>query len=140
MRKITSIVVHHSASPEYTSRETIERWHKDRGFSQIGYHYYICRVPHYGPHTTIGRPVEIMGAHAKGSNDGSIGICLAGDYTKGEPAEDMWKHLLTICRLMMQRYDLTVDDIYGHGQVGSTATACPGYSVEKLREDLRPTQ
>ena len=139
MRDITSIVVHHSASPETTSRETIERWHKDRGFSQIGYHFYIYRTTHKGPRITGGRPVEIMGAHAKGFNDGSIGICLAGDYTKSEPAADMWDHLLTICRLMMQRYNLTVDDIYGHGQVGSTATACPGYSVEKLRADLAPT-
>ena len=138
MRMITKIIVHHSASPEDTSREAVEQWHRGRGFSQIGYHYYIHRSSGGDPRIATGRPIEMMGAHAKGANRGSIGICLAGDYTRGKPTEDMWERLLTICRLMMQRYDLTVDDIYGHGQVGSTATSCPGYSVDKLRADLRP--
>ena len=41
MRQINKIVVHHSASKQSTTRDQIDRWHKDRGWSGVGYHYVI---------------------------------------------------------------------------------------------------
>ena len=45
MRKINEIIIHCSASAEgkdFTVQD-ITRWHKQRGFKTIGYHYVIYR-------------------------------------------------------------------------------------------------
>jgi N-acetyl-anhydromuramyl-L-alanine amidase AmpD len=60
----------------------IDQWHKERGWSSIGYHYVIRR----DGTVEVGRPLQQPGAHVKGHNDYSIGICLIGgvlsfDYT-----------------------------------------------------------
>lgn len=79
MRKITEIIVHCSATPEgrpFTVSD-IDQWHRSRGFAQIGYHYvvYLDGTIHQG------RPVEIAGAHCKGHNANSIGVCYIGGCT-----------------------------------------------------------
>ena len=38
--KISHIIIHHSASSWGTSH-TIDKWHRERGFSMIGYHFVI---------------------------------------------------------------------------------------------------
>ena len=85
MRKITQIIIHCSATPEgkdYTVAD-IDRWHKARGFKMIGYHYVIYRDGSI--HT--GRPLEMVGAHCKGHNAHSIGICYIGGARPQGPPE-----------------------------------------------------
>ena len=64
MRKINKAIVHCTATPEgrHTTVEDVRRWHLDRGWSDIGYHYliYLDGTVHEG------RPIEIQGAHTKG--------------------------------------------------------------------------
>ena len=45
MRKITEIIIHCSATTEGKdfSVEDIDRWHRQRGFNGIGYHFVIYR-------------------------------------------------------------------------------------------------
>lgn len=77
MRKINQLIIHCSATrPDWYEGQTgkaqvaeIDRWHKDRGFDQIGYHYYITRTGEIAD----GRPIEIAGAHAKGNNSHRLG-------------------------------------------------------------------
>ena len=90
MRKITLIVVHCSAvRPDQTSSaKDIEKWHKDRGFNGIGYHYVVRRNGEIEP----GRPESVIGAHChvKGQNHNkhSIGVCYEGGYdARGQPAD-----------------------------------------------------
>lgn len=76
MREINEIIVHCSATPEgrdYTVAD-IDRWHKQKGWNGIGYHYVIYRDG--GIH--IGRPVAQIGAHCIGHNAQSIGVCYIG--------------------------------------------------------------
>ncbi len=68
------IVVHHSASPDWTTVEGINRWHKERGWHGIGYHYVI----YTDGSVHEGRSTDKVGAHAKGRNSTHIGICLVG--------------------------------------------------------------
>lgn len=77
MRKIKFIVIHCSASKNGDARitaEVIDRWHRERGFAKIGYHYVI----EVDGELVIGRPEEEIGAHVAGSNANSIGVCMVG--------------------------------------------------------------
>ena len=76
MRKINYIVVHCSATREgrTLTPEALEAEHRRRGFRTTGYHYYIRR----NGTTVLTRPPELVGAHMKGYNKHSIGICYEG--------------------------------------------------------------
>src|SRR5471030_3257168 len=70
------LVVHCSATPatmDIGVRE-ITQWHIRRGFDTVGYHYVIRR----NGELETGRRESAVGAHVKGHNANSIGICLAG--------------------------------------------------------------
>lgn len=55
---------------DYTVAD-IDRWHRQRGFKMVGYHYvtYLDRTIEQG------RPIEMIGTHRSGHNAHSIGIC-----------------------------------------------------------------
>ena len=76
MRNINKIIVHCSASPEGKnfSVSEIRRWHLQRGFADIGYHFVI----YLDGSVHVGRPLHKSGAHCKGQNKNSIGICYVG--------------------------------------------------------------
>ena len=87
MRTINEIIVHCTATPEgkdYTV-DDITRWHKERGFKTIGYHYVVYR----DGSVHEGRPLAEVGAHCKGHNAHSIGVCYVGGLTAdGRKAKD----------------------------------------------------
>jgi len=70
-------VIHCSDSPHGRgdNAATIHKWHKERGFDGIGYHYVILE----DGEVENGRPHYWEGAHTKGHND-TIGICLIGEH------------------------------------------------------------
>ena len=76
MRPIDSIIIHCSATPEgkHFTAADIRRWHKAQGWSDIGYHYVIL----LDGTVQEGRPISQPGAHCKGMNARSIGICYIG--------------------------------------------------------------
>lgn len=85
-RKSTDfLVVHCSATPPSADVgvKEITQWHKARDFETIGYHYVIRR----NGNLEIGRPMEVIGAHVKGYNHNSIGICMVGGVKQGEVDE-----------------------------------------------------
>lgn len=86
MRKIKEIIIHCSATKEgrdYTIAD-IDRWHRDRGFFCIGYHFVIYR----DGSIHVGRSVEEVGAHCRGHNLVSIGICYIGGLSKNGKPKD----------------------------------------------------
>ena len=80
MRRLDEIIIHCSATPEGKdfTVEDIRKWHKQRGFNDIGYHYVIYR----NGSIHAGRPVAQAGAHCRGHNANSIGICYIGGLAK----------------------------------------------------------
>ena len=80
MREINTFIIH--CSDTYPDMdigvEEIRRWHKERGWSDIGYHYVIRR----NGKIEEGRNDGIVGAHAKGMNENSLGICMVGGKSK----------------------------------------------------------
>lgn len=76
MRIITLAIIHCSATPQGVrlSFDDCRREHIRRGFSDIGYHFYITR----NGEIHRGRPLEKIGAHCQNHNRHSIGICYEG--------------------------------------------------------------
>lgn len=76
MRKVNKIVIHCTATKEgqNVGIGTIKKWHLNRGFSDIGYHYLIG----IDGIITAGRPVSRIGAHVRNGNSDSIGIAYTG--------------------------------------------------------------
>ncbi|MCL6270269.1 N-acetylmuramoyl-L-alanine amidase [Sansalvadorimonas sp. 2012CJ34-2] len=82
-----TIVVHCSATKpdQSVTFDTIKRWHlMERAFMDIGYHWVIER----DGSVKQGRPIDDWGAHVKGHNHESVGICLVGGTDQDGNAED----------------------------------------------------
>ena len=130
MRAIRKIVVHHSAS-HAVSKEQIEEWHIERGFSEIGYHYVIQA----GGLVRLGRKLDRIGAHCKGHNSDSVGVCVVGSFEDGAPVPgSQWVALVSIVSDLMVQFGLSVKDVYGHKELGQTL--CPGFNPQLLRDEL----
>lgn len=77
MRTINTIVFHCSASdnPKHDNIETIRQWHKARGWSDVGYHFFIKKDG-----TIVkGRELSAVGAHVSGHNATTVGVCFSGE-------------------------------------------------------------
>ena len=103
MRFINLIVIHCSATRcdrSYTEHD-LTTDHLRRGFSGAGYHFYIRKN---GDIKTL-RPLERPGAHARGYNAHSVGICYEGGLNeRGRPADtrtDFQKHSLRALVLLL---------------------------------------
>lgn len=86
MRDINLIVIHCTATKEGIDYnvDQVRKWHLDRDFYDIGYHFLI----HLDGTIERGRPWDKPGAHAKGFNNNSIGVCYVGGLDKsGEPKD-----------------------------------------------------
>ena len=86
MRKISLIVIHCSATREDKELTAfdLDTMHRRRGFNGTGYHYYIRK----DGTTLLTRPIERIGAHVRGFNAESIGICYEGGLDcRGRPAD-----------------------------------------------------
>lgn len=113
----TELILHHAEASK-ASVEDINQWHLERGWTGIGYHYYIRKDG------TIwrGRPEWALGAHAVGHNDKSIGICCEGAYmTETMPAAQLSALKDLICDIMSRYGNLK---LLRHKDVNETD--CPG--------------
>ena len=105
MRTIDKIILHCAATKEGRDikTETIKSWHvKGNGWSDIGYHYVI----ELDGTVKKGRPMHRSGAHTKGHNTGSIGVCYVGgiDIAKKPKLQQKWKVVVVPTVLILQ-YD-----------------------------------
>lgn len=125
MRQINKIVLHHSASPmETTTFEDIKRWHIERGFKDIGYHWVIDK----NGELWKGRPESKIGAHCKGHNRDSIGVCLIGNFEIEEPTEDQIHTLRYLLDFLDDKYYPL--DMYNHWHLSNTK--CPGKNLKEI--------
>ena len=128
-RQIEKLIVHCSATPEGrdVKVETIKKWHtEERGFSDIGYHWVI----ELDGSIRKGRPESRSGAHAKGHNKESIGICYIGgcdsDMKPKDTRTDAQKETLRCLLIdLLGRYPEA--EIIGHRDVSSKI--CPSFDA-----------
>ena len=131
MRKINYIVVHCSATREgcTLTSEALEAEHRRRGFRTTGYHYYIRRDG-----TVLGtRSLELPGAHCRGHNKYSIGICYEGGLDadccpKDTRTLEQRGSLLALLRELRRQFPKAL--IVGHHDL-NPAKACPCFDAER---------
>jgi N-acetylmuramoyl-L-alanine amidase len=121
--KVDYLVVHCSYTPDdrgVTAAE-IHQWHKDRGWSGIGYHRIINR----DGSVEDGRPEYWTGAHVRGYNKKSLGVCLIGrnDFTP-----DQYSTLIWVLKAWIIRYPDA--EIVGHCDLDPKKT-CPNFDVKE---------
>ena len=130
MRQIKEIIIHCSATREGQAIpvETIKKWHVEgRGWSDIGYHFYIDI--NGGIHK--GRDISRAGAHCKGHNRYSIGICYCGGVEQdGKTPKDtrtqkQKEGLLAVIRTMKAMYPEA--KVYSHNEFANKA--CPSFNA-----------
>ena len=133
----TMIILHCSATREGQDikAKTIKQWHKDRGFDDIGYHYVIDLDG------TIekGRAEELVGAHCKGHNATSIGICYVGGCDKNMKPKDtrtpeQKRSMLSLVRKLVNKYKIPVTQIWAHHDFDKHK-ACPSFEISEFRKD-----
>ena len=136
MRAINKIIIHCTATKEGlpVTVATVTAWHKQRGFTTIGYHYLI------GLNGEIwkGRPEEQVGAHAEGQNANSIGVCYVGGLDAGMKPKDTrtpaQKAALVVLLIeLIQKYPTAT--IHGHNEFANKA--CPCFDVKNEYKNLR---
>lgn len=128
--KTDLIVVHSSATTSSMDIgvNEITRWHLDRGFTTIGYHVVIRR----SGSIEYGRPLDVQGAHAKGFNHRSIGVCLVGGVNSNREAEsnftdEQFSSLERVLTALQGLFPHTT--VVGHRDLPVSSTKCPSFPV-----------
>lgn len=116
----------------------IDAMHARRGFRAV----YRGQVYHIGYHYVVlqdgtvqrGRPEGCVGAHARHLNDRSLGVCLVGNFSSADnpagrqgpvrPPDAQIASLTALCAYLVRKYDIPLEQIRRHRDVGRTA--CPG--------------
>lgn len=153
----------HTAAADISNVDAaeIDRWHRKRGWSGIGYHYVIIDDRHDtlpDGHVEAGRPETKDGAHVLGVNSISLGVCCVGHGDKGGFTPKQKKSLTDLLAALARKYNVPVTRILGHREVNDlvdaglvaeayrTTKSCPGKKVDTneirslVAEELRPRE
>ena len=123
INSIKYLVVHCSDTPDDKALTAIDihKMHLNFGWDGIGYHKVICR----SGKIQNGRPEYWIGAHVKGKNDISLGVCLIGrdyftnlQFSSLEKVLREWKFLYPDSKIL------------GHRDTGITNKTCPNFDVD----------
>jgi len=148
------VVVHTAAFPHRNcDAAMIDEWHRQRGWSGIGYHYVILNDRHeQKPDGLVekGREESRQGAHALGLNDQSLGICCVGDGDFDPLTDAQSESLFGLLVSLAGKYRIPVKRVIGHrelnvlvdqGVIGDeyrTSKTCPGalIKMDEIRGEL----
>ena len=136
MRKITEIIIHCSATREgvYYDEVDIDRWHRNLGWKEIGYHYVVL----LNGQIERGRAEKDYGAHCYGHNENSIGICYIGGLDNKLEAKDTrtpLQKIALITLLKKLKEDYPEAKILGHRDTGAQKE-CPCFDAIKEYENI----
>ncbi len=125
-RAVDRVFLHCSASDnvDHDNVATMRKWHKERGWNDVGYHLFIRK----NGQLEAGRSLEQSPAAQKGNNRGTIAICLHG-LDEDKFTEAQFDTLRSLCVVINNAYggDLT---FHGHREVASKA--CPVFDYKAI--------
>lgn len=124
-RLIKTIVIHCSAGNAATETvETIRRYHVEvKGWSDIGYHYLIERTGT----VRVGRPESVPGAHVRGHNADSLGVCLLGGRDEFDFTRQQMRGLEGLIGRLLLKHEGA--EVRGHRSMPSVVKACPRFNA-----------
>lgn len=126
-RRTHTIWIHCSGSdnPRHDDVQVIRRWHLQRGWRDVGYHYYITKRGE----VQQGRPLDQIPAATKGHNRGAIAICVGGKALfNGTQMDALREHCARLDPWGRHRYR-------GHCEVSSKACPVFDYQAELDLDD-----
>ncbi len=151
-RRTEYVMWHCSATPpsKDIGSGQIDIMHKAKGWDGIGYGLVVCR----DGHIEVGEDLKKAGAHVKGINNISIGICMIGGVDEDGKAEnnftdEQWqaaKHVFEFMTLLypdakhLGHRDMSPDlDGDGRVQRHEYMKDCPCFSVRQwIENNLAP--
>jgi N-acetylmuramoyl-L-alanine amidase len=139
-RKATNNIVLHCAATRPSQNvgvADIRKWHKERGWSDIGYHFVIRR----DGRVERGRAEDEVGAHVADHNIDSIGICMAGGLNERtwKPENNFtipqWAALEKLVRSLTIKYPRA--KVLGHRDFPGVQKACPCFNARAWAKKLK---
>ncbi len=114
----------------------IREWHKERGWSDVGYHFIIRR----DGTLEFGRELDEPGAHVRGFNYSSLGVCMIGGVdSKGVPennfTDEQFSSLESLLTALKVLYPLA--KVRGHRDFPGVTKQCPCFDVETWLQSVR---
>lgn len=151
------LMIHHTGGTQdnpmfdtsHLTFDAVRAYHLSLSWQTIGYHFFIEK----DGKITQGRPVTMEGAHCRGQNRTSIGICLAGNFNNTLPTQEQEKSLAFLVEKLKKEHNITEvrphrayanTDCYGTGLADNWAeklTTQPQgleqYSIDELFEEIK---
>jgi hypothetical protein len=144
------IVIHHTVTPNHEDNpaatvRAIYYFHAiTRKWGDIGYNYLIDWQGNIYEGRAGGE--KVVGGHARGYNEGSVGVALMGTYTRDDISPAMRNSLVVLLAWLSARYGIdpqgqssvygrSLPNILGHRAVAKTT--CPGDPVLAQLDELR---
>ena len=113
----------------FVDAAVIDRWHRQRGFLRIGYHYVILR----DGTVQKGRLDTEIGAHVEGHNSGSLGICMVGGLndTTGKSENNFTDVQFDSLKVLLTKLKVSNPEavVLGHRDFPNVAKDCPCCNV-----------
>lgn len=126
------IAVHHSATSRGNAT-MFARYHTARGMQNgLAYHFVIDNGT-CGKHDgqlEIGPrwKKQLPGGHCRQQwvNECTIGICLVGNFNRSRPTPRQMRTLINLVHALMQKYNIPIGHVLGHGKINGEKSECPG--------------
>jgi N-acetyl-anhydromuramyl-L-alanine amidase AmpD len=137
--KPDSIILHHSLTEDGStlSWQAIRKYHiEENGWRDVGYHFGIELINNQYE-VLLGRQLNEVGAHCRGMNSRSVGICFVGNFDESVVPDAQWSLGLKLVRGLIEVIGISKNDIYGHYEFASYKS-CPGvnFNVDLFIRDL----
>lgn len=147
-RSKTEYIIIHTTESSSSTRESVDKYHRSKGWNGIGYNILIER----NGNVVIGRGENAIGAHTLNFNSKSIGISYSGCDRKYSSNSNLWKtipdaiendiisyaqisSLISTIKKYQAQYNIPKEKVLGHYETGANK-ACPCLPMDKIREAL----
>jgi hypothetical protein len=136
-RELSSIneIILHCSDSAWGDAAVIDRWHKERGWLGIGYHFVILNGRRFANSkfdvgddglVEVGRPLHTVGAHCFGRNEHSVGVCLIGrHHFTAKQLLGALPEVIGVVRLVVGNVPVRPHSLY-------SAKTCPNFDVSLL--------
>lgn len=133
-RSIDKLILHCTATEEGKSYDvaTIRKWHKAKGWSDIGYHY----VVYLDGSIHLGRDVDYVGAHVSGHNSHSIGIVYVGGISNGKSKDTRTTAQKTALVELLKKLRLLYPKASIHGHYEFANKDCPCFKPNQEYKNI----